>query len=211
MFRSLLFFTLLITLLEARENPFFPAQGTKDLNVSSNQTKSFDPLKRAAVTLPDSARVLKEVTVRFQNLDGSIGTRTISLEHSVDWHLPVFISQSYGSNETIQEKTKPYINKDFITVAKFKEIKFFQSGKSMKIMTRDKLLRHFMMIKPHRIVMDFERVTDFRSKSKVLNKAPYKNIRLGNHHGYSRAVIELDGQYRYKIESEDGAMMLQVY
>lgn len=183
----------------------------KDLSVTTNKPKSFDPLKRAAITLPDSARILKEVTVRYQNLDGSIDTRTISLEHSVDWHLPVFVSQSYGSDNTPKQKTKPYTNKNFITVANFKEIKFFQSGKSMKITTNDKLLRHFMMIKPHRIVMDFERETDFRSKSKTLKQAPYKTIRLGNHNGYYRAVIELDGQYNYKVGFENGAIILRVY
>jgi hypothetical protein len=59
--------------------------------------------------------------------------------------------------------------------------------------------------------MDFKRVTDFRSKSKTLSNAPYKTIRLGNHDGYYRAVIELDGQYQYTIDkNEKGKITLSV-
>lgn len=209
--RIFLLLTLLLSLSEARDNPFFPAEGVEDLAVTSNITKNFDPLKRAALTLPDSARVLKEVTIRYQNLDGSIGSRTLSLEHSVDWHLPIFVSQSYGSTEINQKRTVAKPVKRYEKIATFKEIVFFQSGKSMRIETDDKLLRHFMMIRPHRIVMDFERVTDFRSKTVNLKRAPYKNIRLGNHNGYYRAVVEVDGQYQYKVEFEEGAIMLRVY
>ena len=209
--RIFLLFTLLISLSEARENPFFPAEGMEDLDVTSNKAKGFEPLKRAAVTLPDSARVIKEVTVRYQNLDGSIDTRTISLENSVDWHLPVFISQSYTAETPAGKVTKSKSSAGYKKVASFKELSFYQSGKKLRISTSDKLLRHFMMIKPHRVVMDFERVTDFRSKSQLLKNAPYKAIRLGNHDGYYRAVIELDGQYQYKMGVEAGAILLEVY
>ncbi len=209
MSKILLLLTLLLSLSAARENPFFPAEGIKVLDVTSNKTANFDPLKRAAITLPDSARVLKEVTIRYQNLDGSIDSRILSLENSVDWHLPIFISQSYGSNETVQKTISQKQTKNYISVASFKEIKFLQSGKSIKIETKDKLLRHFMMIKPHRIVMDFERATDFRSKTEKVNKAPLKSIRLGNHDGYYRAVIELDGQYKYKLGKEAGAIIVR--
>jgi hypothetical protein len=68
-----------------------------------------------------------------------------------------------------------------------------------------------MMIKPHRIIMDFKRITDFRSKKKELKDAPYSAIRLGNHDGYYRVVIELDGQYRYSVTPQESALKLDVF
>ncbi len=198
-------------MLIARDNPFFPAKGMEDLQVTSNENKSISPLQQASISLPDSARVIKEVTLRYQNLDGSIGSRTVSLENSVDWHLPVFITQSYSPPQDAQQPIAPK-KKSFKTIASFKELAFDQSDKTLLVRTNDPLIRHFMMIKPHRIVMDFKRTTDFRSKSKLINTIPYKAIRLGNHDGYYRAVVELDGQYQYNVDnSEKGTIKISVY
>ena len=210
MYRYLLPMLLLFGALDARDNPFFPAEGMKDLPVTSSSVQSFDPLKRAAVTLPDSARVLKKVTVEYQNLDGSLGTRSIDLDHSVDWHLPLFVSQSYSATkddnaplpETAPATAKPTV---YTLLADFGVVRFYQSGKTLKVTTSDPLLRHFMLVEPHRIVLDFKRDADFRSKVKTIKDGnPFKEIRIGNHNGYYRTVIELDGQYRYHIDQNEG-------
>ena len=215
MYRSVLIALLLFSPMMARENPFFPAEGMKELPVTSSEVESFAPLKRAAVTLPDSARVIKKVTVEYQNLDGSIDSRSIDLDHSIDWHLPLFVSQSYSATreegdpatEAAAKKPEP-----FTELANFGEAAFYQSGKTLKIVTKDPLLRHFMLVDPHRIVIDFKRDADFRSKSRTVKEGrPFKSIRLGNHKGYYRAVIELDGQYRYRIDTETDAILIRCY
>ena len=211
MFRYLLLLNLLFFLSEARENPFFPADGAKDTPLNTGKVENATPLKRAAITLPDTARLVKEVTVRYQNLDGSIDSRTISLEHSIDWQLPLFISQSYGSDaKTIPvKKSKP--KQTFKKVADFKVVSFYQSGKKMKIKTGDKLLRHFMISEPYRIVMDFKKVTDIRSADKRIDSKTYKRIRLGNHDSHYRIVLELDKDYRYKITADEDGLLLHCY
>jgi hypothetical protein len=209
--RFLLLPFVLISLAQSRGNPFFPTEGIKDLPVSSNQTKSFIPLQRIALNLPGSARIVKEVTVRYQNLDGSIDSKSILLDHSVDWHLPIFISQTFTANETDNPSTDETPEKKYKKIVDFGEAVFYHSGNRMKIITADKLIRHFMVIKPHRIVMDFKRVTDFRSKTKELPGKPYKKIRMGNHNGYYRIVIELDGQYRYTLTHEKESVILTCY
>lgn len=202
---------ILTSLLQARENPFFSAEDTKGLPVSSNRSKDFEPLKRAAVNLPDSARVLKEVTVQYQNLDGSLATTSIALDHSVDWHLPIFISQTFSTDEKVLKKKVTTTRATYKLIADLDEALFYQAGNSMRIKTSDKLIRHFMITRPHRVVMDFEKEANFRSRSKDISDKPYKKIRMGNHDGYYRVVIELDGQYHYKIVSEDDAQVLTCY
>lgn len=213
MIRIFLLLTALLLLTHARENPFFPAKGMLDMPVTASNVKTHEPLKRAALTLPDSARVLKEVTVKFQNLDGTIATRSITLDHKVDWHLPLFVSQSYEATKPAEEKTPAAApaKKRFKKLAAFEEASFWQSGKTMKIKTSDKLIRHFIMINPHRIVLDFKRDADFRSKSKTIEGTPFKSIRLGNHKGYYRAVVELDGQYRYTLTPEGSEILISLY
>ncbi len=194
-----IFMLLLMTLLtlEARDNPFFPSTGEFDIPANSDQLQKNEPLKRVTITLPSSARVLESITVKYKNLDGSIVLKTEKLGNSIDWHLPLFVSQNIGgslsrSTKKIQEKFKKLAGVSFITL--------YESKKSIKLVTKDKMIRNFLLIKPHRIVCDFKRSIDIRSYEKDIDKGIVKRVRLGNHKGYYRVVIELDGYYRYKTE-----------
>jgi len=198
---------LLIT-LDARENPFFPSKGEKDIPYTSNQVKSAEPLKRSSMTLPSSARIIKKVTIEYENLDASVEKKSITLNNSVDWHLPIFISQNYSQAETKTQSEGKSQKKQpkKIKTAKYKEIasikyaKFSSSGKTLKVVSNDKIIRNFLLVNPHRIVLDFKRDTSLKSYMKENKKGIFCKVRIGNHAGYYRAVIELDGQYRYKMQ-----------
>jgi hypothetical protein len=200
--------------LEARENPFFPSKGEQDLPYTSNVIRDVSPLKSASVTLPSTARVVKKVTVTYENLDASLETKDIELNHSIDWHLPIFISQSYKQEIKIDPKSQEKIVKKkkektvYKKVASVEHAKFFASGKSLKIITADKLLRNFLLGQPHRIVMDFQKESSLKSYVKNIEDSPFMKIRVGNHSGYYRVVIELDGYYRYSLKKQaDGCLI----
>jgi hypothetical protein len=190
--------------LEARENPFFPSKGEKDIPYTSNQVKSAEPLKRSSLTLPSSARIIKKVTIEYENLDATIEKKSINLDNSVDWHLPIFISQNYTQSETKteseEEKPKKKETAKYEEIASIKYVKFLSSQKSLKVMTKDQIIRNFLLVNPHRIVLDFKRDTNIKSYAKENKDGIFCKIRVGNHAGYYRAVIELDGQYRYKMQ-----------
>jgi len=196
-------FFLFIT-LEARENPFFPAKGEKDIPYTSNQVKSTQPLKRSSLTLPSSARIIKKVTIEYENLDATIDKKSIDLDNSIDWHLPIFISQNYTQSETKaemkEEKPKKKETIEYKEIASVKHAKFLSWQKTLKIVTQDKIIRNFLLVKPHRIVVDFKRDTNIKSYSKDNKGDVFCGVRVGNHAGYYRAVIELDGQYRYTMQ-----------
>jgi AMIN domain len=196
---------LLIT-LDARENPFFPSKGEKDIPYTSNQVKSAQPLKRSSITLPSSARIIKKVTIEYENLDATLEKRSIDLDNSIDWHLPIFVSQNYSSTESktpskeiVKAPTKKKVIK-YKEIASVKYVKFLSSQKTLKIVTNDKIIRNFILVKPHRIVVDFKRDTSLKSYIKENKGGIFCKVRVGNHSGYYRAVIELDGQYRYKMQ-----------
>lgn len=213
MVKSIFILFLLLTSLIARENPFFPSVGEKDIPLTSNINQELPPLKRATLTLPSTARVIEGVTIKYKSLDGSRHSESIELEQTIDWHLPIFISQSYVNEEKVVTKTRKKTAKvpkknpsSYKKIAGIKLISFYSKGKSLKIMTQDKIIRNFLLVKPHRIVCDFKRDTNIKSYIKEIGKnSLFTKIRVGNHSGYYRVVIELDGHYRYKTkEIKDG-------
>jgi len=194
---------LLFTLLGARENPFFPAEGETDIPLTSNITQNQEPLKRATLTFPSTARTIEEVTISYKNLDGSIEKKSINLNNSIDWHLPLFISQNYNESLKVNNEKKEVIvkNEAFKKLASLKFISLYTNKKELKVITKDKMIRDFLLVKPHRIVCDFKRDIDIRSFAKKISHEPLvKEFRVGNHQGYYRIVIELDGYYRYKLK-----------
>lgn len=213
----LLFFIILS--LQARENPFFPSKGEVDIPYTSNANTTLEPLKRATIAIPSYARVIKKVTIEYINLDGTTSQTSIKLNNSIDWYLPVFISQSMGpieskkkyvSTKKITKKlaskkdkyTKIY-NLDFIT--------FYKKEKEFRIDTDDKMIRNFLLTSPHRIVMDFKRSLSMKSKIKNFKGRYYKKISFGVHKDYYRIVLELDGHYRYKKERSKKGYSLFLY
>jgi hypothetical protein len=216
MYKFSLLLTLFFTTLFARENPFFPVNPSQDVAITTNQVETFPPLKRASITLPSTARVLESVTLKYKNLDGSIESKTLELHNSIDWHLPLFISQNYSMQEcqtaTSVKVKKKKVRSRFHEVAKLAFIRFYVDHKKMKIVTKDKLLRHFLLVKPHRIVCDFARDTDIRSYDVTTPKGTlFKKIRIGTHKGYYRVVIELDGYYAYSIKKEKGMYLISLH
>lgn len=214
-FLSTLF--LLIS-LHARENPFFPSAGEKSLTFTSNESTTLPKLKRASTTLPSNARVIKKVTIEYENLDASMQTKIIELNHTIDWHLPVFVSQSFSEQATQKTPiTKPRPQKSttikkkessFKSIVTMKHGSFLHKGKTLKILSKDALLRDFLLGKPHRIVMDFKKDSDIKSYIKKIQKSVFTKVRIGNHEGYYRVVIELDGYYRYQLQKlKDGYLI----
>jgi len=208
---TFLLFALTYSLI-ARENPFFPLNSDLDIPLTTNQTQSVPKLKRAALSLPSTARQIESVTVKYKNLDGSIDTKSIELQNCIDWHIPIFISQNYNlsSEKESKKKTQPVVKlkkkTKFTKFTSLKFISFYTNEKVMKIKTKDEMIRSFLLTKPHRIVCDFKRATDIRSFEKISSKKRiFKKINIGTHSGYYRVVIELDGFYKYSIKkSTDG-------
>jgi hypothetical protein len=203
---------LLLTNIHSRENPFFPAEGEQALPNTTNKDLSLNPLKRAAISLPSSARTIQKVTIEYKNLDGSIEQRAIKLDNSVDWHLPVFVSQSMGSIKTTPAKqiSKKQSTKR-IHLFSSKHIKFYKKGAELQIDTNDKMIRDFLLTQPYRMVLDFKRDVNLKSQTKSLSGKVFKKISVGTHDGYYRVVVHLDGQYKYEKNKTSNGYSARLY
>lgn len=213
---------LLTSIIDARQNPFFPTEGEVDIPFTSNAKTSLDSLKRAAVTVPSNARVIKKVTIDFINLDGTTSSKSISLNNSLDWHLPIFVSQSMGEvnsekqvkvskNKVKSAPNKKVKSKKFTKIFNLGFTTFYKKNKELKITSNDFIIRDFLLTSPHRIVLDFQKDLDMKSKFKSFKSRYFKKISFGVHKDYYRIVIELDGHYRYKKEMKGKDCFLLLY
>lgn len=189
---SLILSLLLTASSMGRENPFFALDPSKTQKTTSNVIESKPPLNSVSYTLPDQARILKEVTFTIQNVDGSIESRKMVVDQGVDWHRPLQLSQSGV------QTAKP-APQNSSSSADFGFIRFTTNGKTLTINTSDPLSRHFVLSDPNRIVLDFKRSASFRAEEKLLNAAPFKSVMMSNHNKFVRATITLDGRYSYTL------------
>ena len=203
-----LFLILFFLSLNARENPFFPVDGMQELSYTSNNIDKVDSLNRVAISFPNTARRIKKITIEYQNLDGAIEKKTIELNHEIDWHIPVFISQTYANSSKDKSHT-PLGKKLFSYSVKFTTFTFFD--KKIHIKTKDTMIRDFMLTDPQRIVIDFKRESNFLTMSKEINKSIFKSVVIGNHSGYYRCVFTLDGKYRYSLQENKESLKISIY
>ncbi|MHC3993422.1 AMIN domain-containing protein [Thiomicrolovo sp. ZZH C-3] len=82
----------------------------------------------------------------------------------------------------------------------FQQARFLFSEGKVRIESKDKLAKHFVIRKPTRIILDFEANADFPTRKRKVNVAPFKEIRMGMHPGYYRVVIELHKHADYSVE-----------
>lgn len=93
----------------AREDPFTPVVVPKDsIRPYYGETRVFDTTQ---IEFPSSARLIKKIEVTFQNIDGSIQTRSIVARGRIDWRMPLVISQVLDKKQISQMKNSNKISK----------------------------------------------------------------------------------------------------
>jgi len=224
----------LVVFTYARENPF----ETTDSALTSGKTTQIKENKvdfeSAKITLPSSARILKSVSVTFQNLDGSISEEIVSIEQNVNWHEPLILSRKAEENKnktptvlsnallgtkkaddkkSIQEIALPSNILPKIkdkTINLTDDISFEVIKNEIKILTKDTKIRDFLVSDPYKVVIDFKKESSFLTKTVLLENSPFVSATLGNHDGFYRIVILLDGHYRYDLQSIDGGYSIKL-
>ncbi|MCX2716235.1 AMIN domain-containing protein [Helicobacter sp. MIT 21-1697] len=175
---------LCVNTLGARENPFKSVITPK---LEEHQAPSIhqDPLSSVEFVLPSTARVLKSVQVTYQNLDGSIESKTIQLDESVDWHYPLLIAQkAQGATYNAENRFK------------LGEFELIINKSSLFIATRKKLLRDFILPKPYRLMLDIEGVKSNESQKIKIGKKYFSDAEISTHEGFYRISIGFDGRYK---------------
>lgn len=181
----------------ARENPFFSTEESSAMPVSSNTVMHKPPLTSMTYSFPDQARVLKEATFTFQNIDGTFETRKLQIDQSIDWRHPLVLSQ-YGSQKVTSSAP---INKS--SHADSGLIQFVHSGNRITLVSKDPILRSFSLGDPSSIIIDFVHSSAFNTYEKDLSASPYSKVKVTYHGKFARAHITLDGRYTCTVAKTD--------
>jgi hypothetical protein len=177
--------------LIARENPFFSTAESASMPLSSNQVPHQPPLTSITYNFPDQARILKEATFTFQNVDGSLETRKLQIDQSIDWHKALVLTQYSGEKSaaiaTAGSGQSRSADNGFI--------QFATSSNRILLTTKDPILRSFSLSDPSSIIVDFSHTATFSPFEKTLESSPFVKVKVTNHGKFARAIISLDGHY----------------
>jgi len=224
----------LVVCAYARENPFETTASALSSGKTTQIKENKTDFESAKITLPSSARILKSVSVAFQNLDGSISEEIVSIEQNVNWHEPLILSKKADENKT---KTPAVLSNALLGANKVDEKKSIQEiplppsilpkikdktinltdnisfeivKNEIKILTKDIKIRDFLVSEPYKVVIDFKKNSSYPTKTVLLESIPFVSATLGNHDDFYRIVILLDGHYRYDLLSVDGGYSIKL-
>jgi len=230
-------FLSLAVILEARENPFETGMSPQTVGKTTQIKDERTDFVNTTITLPSSARILKSASVTFQNLDGSLSEEIVAIEQNVDWHLPLILSsQKIESNVStpvvlpeakkivekkapapmIKDEEKTVATKSAVNVnmdSTFKlsdDLSFFINQNEITIFTKDIKIRDFLIADPYKVVVDFRKASSYATKTLEFKKAPFVSATLGNHDGFYRIAILLDGHYRYDLQAFNGGYIIKL-
>lgn len=108
--RVFVLFIGFLSLCIARNDPFTPVIVPKDsIRPYYGESSVFDT---AQIEFPSTARLIKKIEITFQNIDGSIETKSLAVSGRIDWRMPLLISQVLNKNQSyaissIDNKTPP--------------------------------------------------------------------------------------------------------
>lgn len=191
-----LFVLLAIDFALARENPFEPMSRPQEDTFKSPNAKNY--FKEFDFKLPSTARILKTVTITYQNIDGSTETKTLNIDEGIDWHFPILLSQRKAF---LNEKVQHY------TITPFD---FFTQKNRFYLFSANTIIRSFVLPSPYRIVIDIDKAEQYGLQKLPtssngfipLNVKYFTKAALDVHKDFYRFIITLDGQYTYHIDKE---------
>ncbi|WP_341847718.1 AMIN domain-containing protein [Helicobacter pylori] len=197
MLKKMIGLVVVLSVLLARDNPFESEINSKNLQGGFNGI--YDSyFKEIHVDLPTSARILKQITLTYQDIDGSIHSKVVGIDKSIDWHYPLKLSQ-HTLDQTAFEKR--YQIQDF---------DFLMTNNTMILRSPYKILRSFVLVNPYRIVLDTQKGPLDIYQNMDLNQKFFSQIKVGTHKDYYRITLILDGKYRYLLEEKNGAYELKL-
>lgn len=228
-------FLCLIVSLNARENPFETTSSPTFVGKTTELKENKTDFNSISLNLPSTARILKSVSIAFQNLDGSISEEVVAIEQNVNWHDALILSTKKVDNNKMSKEVTPIVlplekpkEKKIGNVMVDKEEKPQMQSKidtsfklsdgilltiinnEIKITTKDIKIRDFLISEPFKIVVDFKKESSFVTKTVAFPHSPFVSATLGNHEGFYRIAILLDGHYRYDLQSVEGGYIIKL-
>lgn len=176
--------------LFAASNPFMIDANQRDFQAQQkNKGKKY--LSAERIALPSNARELKSVILTLQNLDGTVTSRELKVDKTIDWHYPITITQE-GAIRNIAKR--------YFTLNDFE---FLMDGQTLIISSpKHRLIRHFLLVNPTTIIVDFSRDKGSAYDGKIgTGEKVISDIQVSVRADFYRVTIILDGIYQYNLKN----------
>jgi len=185
-------FLFIASLSFARINPFEPV-------VKPQNTIVINPsyFNEAETVLPKDARILKKIIFVYQSVSGDIKNKEVPINKHIDFHRPIYVSHT--------PQKFPIKELNFLNL-----FSMYIKHKKIFIQTKDRLLRNFFLVKPFRLVLDFQKNANFLTIKKTIKNSFVKKVAVGNHNGYYRVVIYFDAKYMYKLSKTQEGIKIDI-
>lgn len=224
---------LFVISLLARENPFMPVKSMDEDKIKATNIKEdLKDFEKQEIKLPNSARILKYITIGYQAIDGSIQEKKVSINQNINWHDSIFVTtntipmqpmpvkeivaKNIETKKNVQKepqikkiKSKPKIKENSFLILK-PYFSFSATENELILHAKDSLLRNFQVSKPYKLVFDFKRKSAFYTKTLAINKPPFKSVTIGAHESFYRTAFLLDGPYVYSLIKKDNRLIIKL-
>jgi len=170
---------MLLLLLEARENPFVPA------DKSSKVIKKSAPTPKLVKNKPQ-----KKNTISRTQENNSSTEEVKSVVKVIK--KPVVVPTKKSSRKVKSEKM----------VLNYEKVRFVFEKSTVYIQTKDTLKKRFILKNPTRIVFDYKAKANFASKKEILDLKAFQKVQVGAHGSYYRIVITLQKHFKPQISKE---------
>jgi hypothetical protein len=192
------------------EKPVTEEKKPSNLSYNSNTGfykptyKKFDNIK-SLETRPTSEEEKKSSAGENMNYPFNNLRTNNSSPSSMPLDYPEFHNEKNKPDPT--SITSTVDNNDFRLITKLGDpefVKFETKDNIIKITTKDRQARHFMLNRPHRIVVDFKRSVAFSTQSFNIESQYFQTLKIGKHNDFYRVVINLKDNFRYKLKRLSG-------
>lgn len=113
--------------------------------------------------------------------------------------------ESHSSSSSSSTAQKPLASISY----GFGKIDFFEN--SFLLITSDPIKRSFMIDKPKKLVIDFNKKRDFATKSYTIHHPLFTKVELGSHKSYYRLAVTIQGDCRYRIEKQEEGYLVSCH
>jgi hypothetical protein len=208
----LFLFLFLILQLNARENPFAPVEKfggeplNKPLPVPDFEKKIIPVVeKEAKCTVPErnTTTIITPEKVWKENKPSKKIKKPILFTHKKK------SVKKFHKKQKISKSKKIHIKPKFHLLYHDANLKIYNKGKSLKIITNDTLIDHFKLKSPNRLVLDFgDDFVIYDTITKKLHTPYLKTLKIGTHDTFYRLTFTLKKGYRYRLKKlSDGYLI----
>jgi len=163
---------LCISVLEARENPFFPIEA------------DFDKTERNSTRVTATAIQTEKDQIPPKIEDAG------PKEDQAD-KKDINITVAADQNSSLQKRTE---------TVNFQYIRIIVSENNIRIETKDSLMKAFIAEDPKVIILNFRHDVDFATRKHKFDIEPFYEVRLGAHRKYYSFVVELNEPHAFDVE-----------